>query len=678
MSKQAIHERIICDASPVEWMQAEAADEGKPKKFSTTAYTGGMVRISGWGNVVFDLAGIAPYAESVPILLHHDPRLIAGHTESINIRGTTIKLAGVISGVGPAAAEVLGNAKNGFPWKASIGVDPIPGKVEWVAEGASAKANGRTFKGPCAIIRGGHLMETSLLPIPADSRSSVSIAAGAASRKEFQMEPKFVEWLQAKGFDAEALSEQQQASLKAAYDQENKPAEKPAETPPANAGHSPDDAVEKEIARLRASQAAETKRIADIRKLCAGGHAELEAKAIESGLGPTDVELEILRAGRPVGPAIHAGGQSVDAKVLEAAMLMAVMHPEQAMLKAFGEQTLEKAHRYRRISFNELTALCCSLEGLPAPGIGADASAVIKAGFSTTSLPGILSNIGHKVMLQAYTDVPARADLLCRPLTASDFKTHTGYRLSGDMKFKELSPDGEITHGKLSESSYTYAVKTYGRMFGLTRAMQINDDLGAFAEVPRMIGRGAALMKEELFWTLVHANTGNFFHADNANLITKVLGSAGLDLAVKALEEQTDEHGDPILVMGKYLVVPPALKTMAKELYQSTNINTGGASTSAKVPNANIHAGEYEPQSSPYISNTSFHANASATQWYLWGNPADIAAFGIVYLNGVNAPTVEDVALSGEYLGNAWRGYMDVGVCQIDPRGAVKSTGTVA
>ncbi len=433
-----------------------------------------------------------------------------------------------------------------------------------------------------------------------------------------------------------------------------------------------------DLTKFRAAQAAETERVARIRAVCDGRHPAIEAQAIRDGWTGDRAELEVLRASRPTGPAIHAGGPAPNVRMLEAGLLLAVAHPEKALLKAFGQETVEKAERFRRIGFKELVDVCCAMEGRKTPGFGASDVDRIRAGFSTVSLPGILSNVGHKVMLAAYQDVPGLADLLCRRLTASDFKTHTGYRLSGDFKLEEVGADGELKHATVAEASYTYAVKTYGKIFGLTRQMQINDDLGAFAEVPRMIGRGAALTKERLFWTLVHANTGNFFHADNGNLITKVLGSEGMKLAVKALEEQTDDQDDPILVMGRYLVVPPALKEAAKELYVSTYVNTGGAATKEKVPNRNVYEGEYEPRSSPYISNTTFHASASATQWYLWGNPSDVAAFGIAYLNGQDTPTVEEAPLSGEYLGNAWRGFIDYGVCQVDYRGAVKSTGTVA
>ena len=54
---------------------------------------------------------------------------------------------------------------------------------------------------------------------------------------------------------------------------------------------------------MRQAAAAETRRIAAIRKLCAGEHAEIEAKAIDEGWDLPRCELEVLRTSRPSAPA---------------------------------------------------------------------------------------------------------------------------------------------------------------------------------------------------------------------------------------------------------------------------------------------------------------------------------------------------------------------------------------
>jgi len=190
------------------------------------------------------------------------------------------------------------------------------------------------------------------------------------------------------------------------------------------------------------------------------------------------------------------------------------------------------------------------------------------------------------------------------------------------------------------------------------------------------LGRGAGLALEDAFWTLVLANTGTYFGSGNGNYISgasTALASAALSSAVEKFRKQTDPDGHPIKLSPKFLVVPPELEATADELFVSRNLIYGGA-TAAKQGEANIHANKYEPLCSPYLSNSSY-SGYSTTAWYLFGDPADIPAFGIAYLDGNEAPVVEDAPLESDILGQAWRGYFDFGVCQINHRGAVMSKG---
>ena len=154
----------------------QAAEDGdKLPTFAITAYTGGPLLVSAYLNpVVLDLAGVRAAGETIPSFLAHDPTAIVGHGEPV-ISAQRIKIDGVISGGGRAAEEVATSARRGFPWKASVGV--IPEKVERVDAGATAKANGRNWPGPINIVRSGVLAEVSFVPIGADAKTTVSIAA---------------------------------------------------------------------------------------------------------------------------------------------------------------------------------------------------------------------------------------------------------------------------------------------------------------------------------------------------------------------------------------------------------------------------------------------------------------------------------------------------------------------
>lgn len=102
-------------------------------------------------------------------------------------------------------------------------------------------------------------------------------------------------------------------------------------------------AVADSAADIRAAALAETNRIAAIRKVCAGRHADIEAKAIEEGWDAGQTELEVLRAERPKAPAAQIRDSNVDTDVLAAAVcLSGGMKPDASR---FDLKLLEAAGR---------------------------------------------------------------------------------------------------------------------------------------------------------------------------------------------------------------------------------------------------------------------------------------------------------------------------------------------
>lgn len=662
-----------------------AADDAKAlKKFNVVAYTGGLMNLRGFYEpVVVDLAGVQVPTQLRPVLRDHNPTAIVGHTTTIKVTASAIAVAGEVSGVGRDAREVIDAAANGFPWQASIGA--AVGQMVEVAGGETVTVNGRTFNGPVLVARATTLREVSFVALGADDNTSAKVAANAAQPLTLEViSMNFEKWLQAKGHKLADLDDAKKVELKAAYDAEQKAAKPPADpsdpapqpTPVIQAAGNAADAA---VAEMRTKTAAEAKRISAIRGVSAD-HPDIQANAIEKGWTVEKAELEVLRASRAPAPAIHDGKEVPLADLrttIECGIRLGSSEPASLVEKDYKPETLEAAEKYRGIGIKELVGLCCAIDGKPRSAhsfIQASAMDIAAAGFSTASLSGILGNTLRKSMLSAYNAVPSAARVVAKKLTVADFKTYTGYRLTGDFVMKKVGPDGELKHATIGEDSFTYAADTYGRIFGLTRQMIKNDDLNAFQEIPRMLGRGAALALESAFWTLVLANTGTFFGTGNLNYIsgaTTTLTSVGLAQATPKLSQQTDSDGNPILLTGKYLVVPPELTVAAQELFVSTKLQSGNT---GKQPDANVFAGKYEPVESPYLSNSNY-TGYSTTAWYLWGDPADIAAFGIAYVDGREVPVIEDAPLPSDILGKAWRGYLDFGVCQVDHRGAVKSKG---
>jgi hypothetical protein len=457
------------------------------------------------------------------------------------------------------------------------------------------------------------------------------------------------------------------------------------------------------VAEIRAEAAAEAARIAEIRRLCASGgahgngsHSEIEVKAIGEGWDIARTELEILRAERPMVSATRSGGSGGDAtsaRALEAALCLSAGLSEAEVAKHYddpGGRTMNAALS-RDLSGAGLHTLLFEViraaGGYARPGrvdnetiraaFNADKRLVEAsggAGFSTISLTGILSNVANKTMLAAYQAVPSVASMIAAETDVNDFKEVTRYRLTGVGVFEKVGPDGELKSAELREDAFSNRIETYGRMITLTRQMMINDDLGAFLQIPRIIGRMSALKREEALFELLLANQGSFFSVGNKNFLSgasTALSIDSLSQAEQSFLDQTDSEGKPILLAAKTLLVPTSLKVRAQQLMTETRINEF---TSNAKPANNPHAGKFTPVATPYL-NAQGIAGGSALAWYLFADPADVAAVEIAYLRGRRVPTIESGDTNFNTLGMQWRGYFDFGVAMQDHRAAVKVKG---
>lgn len=636
---------LEAEAAPV-----QAGDKPKPRKFNMTAYTGGAMSVGFGYPVVVDLAGASVPRQDVPILRQHDAERIVGHTTAIEVTAQRIKASGVMSGTGEAAAEVQSLAANGFPWQASIGARVQ--QMEFVDRGQTVKVNGQNFNGPINVARKTVLGEISFVPMGADSATSATVTATATTQGKPVTQPTPV---------ADATATQ---TVQAAQQAPTTP--QPAFDPTAYRG-----AVAAEMTRVSSIQAAATK------YNVAG---DVLAKAITDGTSADAFELAALRAARGnVQIITGAGKPAVDAAVIEAAV---AQHGKlENIEKHYGEKTLQAAHDAfkGRISLKQLFLTAARAGGYAGDSFfttGGEIRSVIQAAFGGGDIAGILSNTANKFLLQGYMNVDSVWSRVSSRGTASDFKQMTRYRMTGSFVYEEVPPGGEIEHGTIGEESFTNQVKTYGAMFAVTRTDIINDDLGALTAVPMKIGRGAGLKLNKVFWTAFLDNS-TFFASGNNNYIsgaTTPLTSAGLLQGVEKFRKQTDPDGEPLGVEPRILLVPPELEVAAQELYTSTNNNTGGSSTSDKVPNRNFFAGKYRPEVTPYLSNTGY-TGYSATAWYLLADPMDESVIEVAFLNGQESPTVETADADFNVLGVQMRGYHDFGVAKQSTRGGVKSKG---
>ena len=669
MAKKKLKRKLIIEAGSQAIIQAGKEESDIPT-FAMTAYTGGVMNISGWYlPVVVDIAGVNLGRKNQPILKDHDTAQIVGHATEVSKDENSIMVAGICSGAGSSRQEVVESSSNGFPWQSSIGLEVH--RVIELEEGKNLTVNGIEFTGPLYVARKSKLNEVSFVALGADEDTSAKVAAEAAQDLEISMEEIDMA-LTEKELEAQKVKDAE-TKAKIEADKVELAAKKAEDTAKLEAGKL--DAARTEAVKLAVRT--EQTRIDQIKAACVD-YPEVAEKAIKEDMDINATKSAILdviqaRDNSNIGVSFvntGAGSAEVDTNVLTAAACMSTGAIKAGKLEDhFDEKTLDAANKMRRLGLKGLMEACARSEGKYISASMASDSELIEASFSTVTLPNMLSNLATKALVDAFNELPSAAAMLSEPLTASTFHEYTGVKLGGLGLMERVQNGGQIKSGSMDEETFNYQVQTVGKLIGLTREMLVNDDLGGFTRIAANLGKSAYKTRENSFWSLVLGNASAFFSAANLNLLDDALDIDGLTAGEQLLVEQTGIDGTPININAQYLVVPPALATTARGLYYSPNLQ-GGTTTE---PEINVFQNAYEPIVTPYLSNTTVNASASDTGWYLFSNSNK--PYGIAYLNGNQTPVIEEVSLQAGYLGRVWQGYFDYGVCEVEHRGAVFSSG---
>ena len=280
-------------------VEATGGDGKQTPSFSMVAYTGGVMRISGFPHpVVVDLEGLAIERQDLPVRLDHNPRQGVGHTRRVAVEDGQVVAEGLVSRDTSWARDVARSGANGFPWRASIGAAVV--EAEFVPSGHRVTVNGRTFDGPLHVVRQAVLKEISFVDSGADTGARARVAAREKETEAMD--------------DVVTTPAEDQAATETAPETpqpERRPEPQPEPAPKPDTDTPPDPAPTPEtveaaaaedgdpVIAMRRRMAAETRRVEAIHRLTDGKHPDIEARAIEEGWDETRAELEVLRASRP-------------------------------------------------------------------------------------------------------------------------------------------------------------------------------------------------------------------------------------------------------------------------------------------------------------------------------------------------------------------------------------------
>jgi hypothetical protein len=290
----------------------------------------------------------------------------------------------------------------------------------------------------------------------------------------------------------------------------------------------------------------------------------------------------------------------------------------------------------------------------------------LQEAMTTSDFPLMFGQIIDRLLLANYTAIPQTYRNYVKISTVTDFRQVYRFAMNGAQgvlsTVKELT---EYPAASLTEARYAYAVNKYGKVIPLSWETIVNDQLGAFDDLPARLAISARNTEEKFATTLFVDASGphaSLYTSGNKNIINTSNGAAtnnpplsiaALQDAMTVLSKMVDSDGNPIVITATRLVVPPALKVTAKNILNAlqiwiTSAAAGGvpANTTAsptglqQLISQNWMQNEVALDVNAFIPVVASSANGN-TSWFLF---ADVAsgrpALEMGFLRGHESPEI--------------------------------------
>lgn len=391
------------------------------------------------------------------------------------------------------------------------------------------------------------------------------------------------------------------------------------------------------------------------------------------------------------------------------------MYEDNSVYAAQGEQfefgsmgargLLERAHgsaaKAKRLQFHEAMARINS--GAMDP---AELFLQMRENQSTSDFPLLFADALDRMLLQGYQERQTDLSAYVKFVTNRDLRARKLFAIDGGEGVNEPIPElGSYPEAKTQESKYEVTTRKYGASFAFSFEQFINDDLGAFGDTPRRMGRKARRTEESVITKLfaTDASKAAMFTSGNKNVMLQSLYSdlsvnnarlsvAGVMDAFAVLARQTDSDGQPIAIEGATVVYPAHLEPVVQQIRNTLQIEviTKGGDGNNKLITSNWVAGILN-----WVPNAQLRIVAQTnpeTGWFMFadpnvGRPAIVAArlrgheMPELWMQSSNAMLVSGGLVDpmmGSFRNDAinFRVRQFIGGAQIDPKSVVFSKGT--
>lgn len=275
---------------------------------------------------------------------------------------------------------------------------------------------------------------------------------------------------------------------------------------------------------------------------------------------------------------------------------------------------------------------------------------------TTSDFPLLFGDILDRQLLANYVEWPSVWQTYCARKTVPDFRNVSRFAIDGAETVLAGVP--ELTAypaASLTETRYQYHVNKYGRRLPFSWEAMIDDNLDALKDIPQRFGR-AAKRSEDWFATCLHVGAGGpdgtYYTNAHLNRIAIAAGAlvnnpaisiAGLQAGYQKLAAMVDTGGDPVVIDGVILEVPPALEVTTRNILNAIqlwiNVNAAAGTAEQNIVTENWMRNKTTLVVNPYLPIRDLVTGNSA--WYLHATPTSgRPAFEMGFLRGHEQPEI--------------------------------------
>ena len=347
----------------------------------------------------------------------------------------------------------------------------------------------------------------------------------------------------------------------------------------------------------------------------------------------------------------------------------------------------------------------------------------LKEAMTVSDFPLLFGDLLYRQLLGNYEPWPVTYPTFCRQVEVVDFRKLHLYTIDGGQglftnaqgvfgSLNEYEPYPEVA---FKEGSINIQVAKYGKRYGISFEMLINDDLNAFQNRPMLMATGARRSEEYLATSQVLDTNGPhaaFFGTPSPldNQVNNIIpgnpppGVRGLQAGFKQLGRMKDKDGQPIVITAVTLLCAPDDEVAWQNTLNATQIRVDAGSKGESSPGENIWAYSENWMKTrvklvvnpyfPYIASTLYNSGNGSNPWVLVADPNDqMTRPGFIFgtLRGRKQPQLfmkdPDQISMGGGMSDPTEGSFNsdsldyklrhiMGACQGDPRMAVASNGS--